>query len=284
MTGKILALCLAASLLISSAAVADVEIIQLRSRTVKDVIPVLRPLLNGEGVLSGIDDQLIVRTTPENLTMIKEVLAQIDRPLRNLLITVKQGVAGASYSSESEISVSGRIGERGVIAVNPGSASRGGVAFGGSTGEIGGRGRFVERRGNNSGSHTSQVRTLDGREATIHMTLKIPIVVPRVDHFGFGHSHSQSVSFQNVTTGFRVLPRSNGDRVTLSVQPQLSSLQPGGIQVQQTSTTVSGRLGEWIEVGGLVQESSGESSGILQWRQGREKEDRSIYLKVETVN
>lgn len=284
MTGKILAIWLAASLFVAPLAVAEMEIIQLRSRTVKDVLPVLKPLLNGEGALSGIDDQLIVRTSPENLAMIKKVLAQIDRPLRNLLITVKQGVAGDSYSSESEISVTGKIGERGVIGVNPGSASRGGVVVGGSSGEIEGRGRFVERRGSEDSSHTQQVRTLDGREATIHMTLQIPIVVPRVDHFGFGHSHSQSVSFQNVTTGIRVLPQSNGDRVTLSVQPQLSSLQPGGIQVQQTSTTVSGKLGEWIEVGGLAQQSSGENSGILQWRQSRGAEDRSIYLKVEAVD
>ena len=84
----------------------EVEIIELRHRTVEDVLPVLEPLVEPGGALSGMNGHLIVRTSPGNLQELRKVLSVIDRPARQLLIRVSQtretsgatrslGVAGA---------------------------------------------------------------------------------------------------------------------------------------------------------------------------------------------
>src|SRR5256885_7247344 len=65
------------------------EIIPLRHRTVDQVLPVLQPLVEPGGALTGQSGQLIVRTSPANLAEIKRALEAIDRPPRRLQISVR---------------------------------------------------------------------------------------------------------------------------------------------------------------------------------------------------
>ena len=67
-----------------------VNIIELRHRTVEDVLPVLEPLVEPGGAISGMSGQLIIRTSPGNLEDLKKVLAAIDRTPRQLVIHVSQ--------------------------------------------------------------------------------------------------------------------------------------------------------------------------------------------------
>jgi type II secretory pathway component GspD/PulD (secretin) len=59
------------------------EVISLRHRTADQIIPVLRPLLEPGGVLSGQYSSLIIRTSPENLAQIRAALDAIDRLRRS---------------------------------------------------------------------------------------------------------------------------------------------------------------------------------------------------------
>src|SRR5258706_15326332 len=86
-------LALVAAMLMTSLAFAQatvLEVIALRYRTAEQVIPVLKPLLDRSGTLSGMQNQLIVRTTPANLAELKQVLATLDAQPRQLMITVRQ--------------------------------------------------------------------------------------------------------------------------------------------------------------------------------------------------
>jgi len=57
----------------------------------------------------------------------------------------------------------------------------------------------------------------------------------------------------------------------------------GGSHSQRLSTTVSGRLGEWIELGGSSQQDDFERSGSLHGAGGQTSERRSIWLQVEEL-
>ena len=57
----------------------SLEIIPLRHRTVEQVLPVLQPLVEPGGTLSGSRGQLIVRASPGNLAEIRRALDAIDR-------------------------------------------------------------------------------------------------------------------------------------------------------------------------------------------------------------
>lgn len=65
------------------------EIIPLRHRTVEQVLPVLRPLLEPGGTLSGTSNQLFIRASPANVADIRRVLEALDQPLRRLQISVR---------------------------------------------------------------------------------------------------------------------------------------------------------------------------------------------------
>ncbi len=82
----------------------QLEVIPLQKRMVEDVIQIIRPLVTPGGTVTGMNNQLIIKTMPSNLAEIKQVLRQIDHAPRRLMITVKQNVAGDSYLREDSLS------------------------------------------------------------------------------------------------------------------------------------------------------------------------------------
>jgi type II secretory pathway component GspD/PulD (secretin) len=54
------------------------EVIPLKNSTSEQVINVIRPLLVQGGSISGRNNQLIIKTTPQNLIEIKDILNSID--------------------------------------------------------------------------------------------------------------------------------------------------------------------------------------------------------------
>lgn len=69
-------------------AAAQLEVIPLKSRTADEVLPVLLPLVEPGGTLTGMNNQLFLRSSPANQAEIKRALAAIDRPARRLVIHV----------------------------------------------------------------------------------------------------------------------------------------------------------------------------------------------------
>ena len=59
-------LCLALLSPLLARAQQEMEVIPLRHRTVEQVLPTLRPLLEPGGALSGMNDQLILRASRKN--------------------------------------------------------------------------------------------------------------------------------------------------------------------------------------------------------------------------
>ena len=92
----------------------SLEVISLRHRTAEQVIPVLRPLLEPGGALSGQYNQLFVRASPGNLAQIRAVLDAIDQPARRLTISVR--FDAARDSARSGVQADARISNRGSSA------------------------------------------------------------------------------------------------------------------------------------------------------------------------
>jgi hypothetical protein len=89
-----------------------------------------------------------------------------------------------------------------------------------------------------------------------------------------------------VVIGFNVMPRVQGDVVTLDISQQSESLDAEisyntNIHVQRASTTVSGKIGEWIDIGGVTQQQVFKSRGVLSSRTGRQHDSRAVFVKVE---
>jgi hypothetical protein len=81
------------------------------------------------------------------------------------------------------------------------------------------------------------------------------------------------------------VPRLNGDRVTLDISPRddTPGSLPGSVNSTRLVTTVSGRLGEWLELGGSVGEQSAAGSGIASYGTRIASRTRRLLLKVEEL-
>jgi hypothetical protein len=90
------------------------EIIPLKHRTVDQVLPVLRPLLEPGATLSGSRGQLLLRASAANVAEIRRALDAIDRPSRRLQISVR--LDDARESERREVRARGTISNRGASA------------------------------------------------------------------------------------------------------------------------------------------------------------------------
>jgi type II secretory pathway component GspD/PulD (secretin) len=220
------------------------EVIPLRHRTVDQVVPVLRPLLEPGGTLAGQANQLIVRASPANLAELRRALEAIDRPQRRLQILVR--LEEHADTASRGVEASGRIGNRG---------SRIDV-------------RAQDERARAEERVDQRIQVLEGARAFIATGQSTAI------------PQQEAIVIRETATGFEAVPRVSGETVFLDISQQRET--PGG-QFQRASTTVSGRLGEWFEVGGTAGAASRDERAILSGSRAGSSQARRIWVKVEEL-
>lgn len=261
------------------------EVITLRYRTADQIIPLLEPFIDRSGSLSGMQNQLIVRTSPANLAELRKIIDQVDARPRQLLVTVRQDVDLATARRETELSGRVGIGDSAGIAV-PGSRGRNeGLVVQGGSGDTFVRGRIAARDVVASDANTQRVQVLEGNVAFIRIGQSVPVPSRQVVQTPYGTQVVESTQFRDLNTGFQVLPRVAGDTVTVEINPQRErpGRYPGTANVQGVSTVVSAPLGEWMEIGGTSSSGSMQSSGNLGQRSDTGTERRSILLMVQEI-
>ncbi len=252
----------------------DLQVIELRHRRADEIIPIVTPLLEPGGVLTGADNQLLVRTSPDNFVRIQAAVAAVDRALRQLRITVGQGTV--SNVEAAGVRGSATIGDGDVqVGVNrpPGSSA-------GAEVEAGARSQDANLR------NVSTVQTLEGTETFISVGQSVPIRSTEVLPGSHGPVIHQSTTYEDVTSGFYATARLNGDQVMLEISPQHQSYRTdrGGVSESKGITsTVTGRLGEWIELGAVTEKSSDSTAGILVWGRRTENSEYSTWVRAEAV-
>ncbi|MBY0267878.1 MAG: hypothetical protein K2W84_15790 [Burkholderiales bacterium] len=280
-----LALLLAAAVVTAQAMV---EVIPLRYRQAEQVIPVLQPLLGRESSISSFQNQLVIRATPAELVQLRKVLASIDTAPRRLLITVRQ--VADSERARREAELSGSIGGSDARVTLPGSGSREGGQVVLREGDDRLRARVVETNQTGQERIAQTVQVLEGYSAFIRLGESRPVpnrqVLRTVVNGQIVDRVVESTEYRDTTTGFHVLPRLQGDVVTLDINPQRETFDEqrrGAVNVQRVTTTVSGRLGEWIDLGGSGDARSDERSVLLGRSSGRAEERRGVQVRVEEL-
>ena len=267
-------LCHLPLLLWLTAAVADypLEIIQLHGRPVEEVIPIVRPFIAPGGSVAGMGDQLILRTSKQNLKEIRRILEHIDRPPRRLMISVRQGAR--SLEQHGGVAADVRIeGDGGSIGVGRPPAEEG-IRLRG----IGGSTR--------SDLNLSQrIQTLEGRPAFIATGRSVPVTGDRFVAGGPFPAYGERTYYRDQTSGFYALPRLNGDRVTIEISPRIERRGSVGGEYdwQQSRSVISGRLGEWIPLAASTRSTTGEGSAAARHYGTSDRNDTMLFLKVEEI-
>lgn len=236
------------------------EVIPLRHRTAEQVIPALEPLLDAGATLSGQSGQLFVRTSPANLVELQRALETIDVPARRLQILVR--FEGGADAASREVSGSGFLSNQGShIELRAGDAR---------TGET----ERIDQR----------AQVIDGGQAWIATGQSRPVPQRQLIQTPAGVVSQETFVVQQAQSGFAVIPRVTGQTVVMEIAPQREALGPGGmVQSQRAVTTVSGRLGEWFELGGLAESSAADARGVGTATQARSSGSRRVWVKVEEL-
>lgn len=243
----------------------QLEVIELQSKSVDQVLPVLQPLVEPGGTLSGMNNQLFLRASARNRAEIKKALAAIDTPTRRLIIRTSQNREAENNAQGAQ--ASGQV----VLGSSKNSHVQAQVW---NTKSV---------RGESAGQ---MVQTVEGGQAFIQIGRSLAIPMRQVVVGPGGAIINESVVYRDVGSGFYAVPHLNGQRVTIEISQQadsVASYRSGNINTQRLSTTVSGQLGEWIALGGGGRQATGNQNGAFSVSSSDARDNRSIWLMVEEV-
>ncbi|MDZ4211964.1 MAG: secretin N-terminal domain-containing protein, partial [Methylotenera sp.] len=220
-------------------AATDFKIIDLQHRFAEDIIPIIQPLAGSEGAVTGMQNHLIIRATPERMIEIEQVISTLDVARQNLKITVSHQ---NNLQTEREgVAVSGRkqIGNVDIGTNRYQKNVRDGVQL------------DIENSQHNTRSSSNQyINVIDGEAAFIRVGQSVPFTQEWVTLTRRYIRLQKTTEFIDISTGFSVRPRSIGDEIELQITPRIAQLnQRGYIDFEELNTTVRVKRGEWLNLG-----------------------------------
>jgi hypothetical protein len=253
-----------------------IEVIELHSRSYEEILPVIQPFVGRGGTVTGMGNKLVIKAAPERVSEIKRLLVDLDRPPKRLQITVGKGEDRARSSSGYRASADIKAGNSQISINSPGfpvDSSRAHV-------------RLHDRSLTTAQSSQQFVQAMEGQPAWISSGLRVPLQTTE-RYYGGGIPYQRSTTqLHDVTRGFYVVPRVRGDTVTLEIaqHDDKPGRRHGIIDTQRIDTVVHGRLGEWIDLGGLDTTISGYQGGIGRSVNMQDGQLQGIQVKVECLN
>ena len=257
------------------------EVITLGYRQADEVIPMLRAV--ALVAHHCMNNRLVVKTTPANPAEIK----QVPGPSIQAAATDDLGTPELGWdASRDAASVSHTTGNNAQVKVPspPGTGNDPSVTV--QSGRTHVEGRAITSRSSQDEGVTQTVQVMEGNDAFIRVGQSAPIQNTQVIRTPRGTQITQGTDFVDADTGFYVTPRVNGDRVTLEIstaRDRLRNSNTGATSIQRVSTVVSGRLGEWIEIGGSSETVERSQTQALTRSRDARNEDRRVMLKVDEV-
>ncbi len=268
------------------------EVITLNYVLPQDILPTLTPFLEKGGQIKPINNQLIIQSTPSNITALKSIIEQIDIAPKKLMITISNG-----HDKPSEIE-----------SISP----NGDVTFGQETSGYHTLNISTSRE---TETQVSSMRVDNGQVAFIKTGVTIPLVTSQLggtSNFQSQHSldaignrgllhgqgtasgnsefGGQDVDYQNLSNGFYAKPQLIGKEVKMELSTQndqpISSNAGSTIQPAYTTfkaqTTVMIPVGKWTYFGG--NEAQDQVSNGTSYRTGsRDQGQKSLWLRVDVI-
>ena len=259
-----------------------IEVITLNYRSAEQMLPLIQPLVGKDGAVTGLQNRLVIRTSADKLAQIKRVIASLDTQPRRLMITVRQNTTRDVLAQEASAFGSLGSGSARVSVPEASGDAAARVELGSQRNRVGAK--VTSTRDIENSADVHRVQVLEGNAAFIRAGQSVPLPTRIIVRNGRSVTVVEETQYQDVTSGFYVLPRVSGTQVTLEINPQRNTLgSQGAVNVQQASTVLTGRIGEWIELGGVGQQGSSRGSGTVYSTQDVSSDNRSIFVKVEEV-
>lgn len=247
----------------------EFKIFTLQHRFANDLLPIIDPMVGTDGTASGIDNKLIIRASPERMQEIEAVVAKLDVVRVNRKITVN--TSNNMQSQRERIEASGKVKVGKVILGNDGRARP-------NTGNV-----DIERNTSNTQQNSNQfINVLDGERGFIRVGQIVPFTQEWVTITRRYIQIDRFTDWHEVTTGFAVRPRTINNMVELEITPRVSRLNnQGTIDFEELTTVIRTSLGDWVDIGGTMQQNDEVSRKILGSQNSANQQKTSLSVKVD---
>lgn len=234
------------ALLASLSAQAQTEVVPLQHRSSAELLPPAQAFIGQDGTVSAFENKLIVNASPQRIGELRNLLKQLDTAAKRLLISVD--------TSDSQFQ------------------------------DTRGNARIIRRGTSNRDGGVQQIQASEGQPALVQVGQSIPVTSSSTDGYGRVQSDTQ---YRNVTQGIYVTPTLTGDTVRLQISTnndRISRERADVVDVQSTDTTLTGKVGEWIDMAGYNQQSqAGFSAGSHTYSTERGK-NMTVRVKVDVLD
>lgn len=255
------------------------NIITLQHRLAEELLPVIRPLVGNDGTASAMQNNLIIRTSPEKMQQIEQMISVLDTARQMLKVTVSRGEL--RHEQKSGIEVSGRTYHNETVNASGSQQHRmkEGLAV-----------DITEQKTTKNLHNTQFIRVLDGEQAFIRVGQSIPYSQQWRTYTQRYASTQQITAFVSIDTGFSVRPTIIGNEVALEITPRFAALGPSALGQSQDinfaslATTIRIPPGGWVSLTGTMQQKDDVSRAILNFQNIQEVSDIQLLVKVDKEN
>jgi hypothetical protein len=256
---------------LNALAATEFKIIDLQHHFAEDILPIIQPLVGSDGTATGMQNHLIIRASPEKMIEIEQIISTLDVERQNLRITVSH--QNNLQTNNDNVAVSGRK-RIGNVTIGTNKYPRN--AADGVQLDIENNQSSIRSNGNQF------INVMDGERAFIRVGQSVPYTQEWVTLTQRYTSIQRTTEFVDISTGFSVRPRSIGNQVELEITPRIAQLnQNKYIDFEELSTIVRVNRGEWLDLGGTMQQKDEVSRAILSRQNGQQSQSNALSIRVE---
>ena len=257
----------------SSFAQTEFKIFTLQHHFANDLLPIIEPMVGMDGTANGINNQLIIRANPERMREIEATIVKLDTARVNRKISVNTSSNSQTQRERVEASGSTKVGK--VTVSNDRRAQNSNKP---NSGRV-----EVENSSSNSSQNSNQfISVLDGERAFIRVGQIVPFTQEWVTITRRYIQVDRFTDWREITTGFAVRPRTIGNDVELEITPRIARLNNQGyIDFEELTTVVRTTLGNWVDIGGTMQQNDEVSRKILARQSASSQQNSNLSVKVD---
>lgn len=250
--------------LFSSAVSADpvIETIELKHRLASEILPQLQPFVPKEDTIEAYNNMIIIKAEPETIEQIKTLVTKLDVAEQSIVVNVMKTdrLLGSQQGSDLNANINLNNSEDSTVQYQ----------------------HWSTRDSKNQDQHYN-ARGVSGRPIMIMMGQNIPqkqnlvLLRPNGDIAVQGDTQ-----YLNISSGFqavaRILPN---HRVKVEIHPAFSEFNPQTKVIDNSAviSTVTGQLGQWLQIGGITQENR-EETDVQHYRTQQQKQ-QYLYIKID---
>lgn len=252
----------------------NLHVIELQNYPADEFLETINPILLKEDRATVSGNKIILRADQSTIDIINSLATELDKPLRNLMILVKN--SGDDQTDGHAYSIAGQWGDDKLrISNQPGYQNKNNHTTINIT-----RGSYNRDR-----SGQQQVRAVEGEPAFIATGEALPLIHKQQYFDRYGRLiQNTNTEFRDVVRGFYVTARLTGkDRVHIRIRYTNDHISENGraiIDTNRLSTSISGYIDEWIPLGSTSESQFQTSHGLLENQQRNFSNSGHYSIKV----